>query len=121
MMKKGAIKKVTRWYVEPINADTNENAMMDLVQSHGATDDKIHYGKMDNKGKDHDVVEVDRPFVTRMEHNASKFKHLFRIFTQTDGEGAMKLWPFGNKKKLSRTKEVRRVADEIAKILKRSK
>lgn len=86
-------KRVTRWYVEPRYADTNESAMRDLAMWCGATDDKIHYRKMDNKGKEHDVVEVDHPFVAKMERNAVKFSQVFRVFTQTEGESAMNLWP----------------------------
>lgn len=85
--------RVTRWYVEPRNADTNESAMRDLAMWCGATDDKIHYRKKDNQGKEHDVVEVDHPFVAKMERNAVKFNQVFRIFTQTEGERAMNLWP----------------------------
>lgn len=109
-------KRATRWFVEPRNADTNENAMMDLVRSGNATEDKIHYGKKDKQGQKHDVLEVDHPFVAKMERNAVKFNQLFRIFTQTEGESAMTLWRFGRQGKLSRTKEVRRVKLEIAKL-----
>jgi hypothetical protein len=106
-------EKVTRWFVEPRNAVTNENAMMALVGLCNATEDKIYRGKVDNKGMMHDVVEVDRPFVALMERNIANHKHLFRVFTQTDGESAMKLWPFSDRKKLHRTKEARRIAQVL--------
>ncbi|MFZ2303499.1 MAG: hypothetical protein WAV98_01755 [Minisyncoccia bacterium] len=108
--------RVTRWYVEPRNADTNENAMVDLMRSSGATEDKLHYGKKDNQGKPHDVVEVDHPFVVKMERNVRKFNQLFRVYTQTEGESRMNLWRFGGQGKLSRTKEVKRMKKEIAKL-----
>ena len=110
--------RVTRWYVEPRNADTNESAMADLMRSSGATEDKLHSGKLDNHGYKHDVVEVDHPFVAKMERNARKFNQLFRVFTQMEGESRMNLWRFGGQGKLSRTKEVRRVKREIAKLSK---
>lgn len=112
-MKKG---RVTRWYVEPRNADTNENAMMDLVRSCNATEDKLHYGKKDNQGKPHDVVEVDHTFVAKMERNAKKFNQLFSVYTQTEGERVMRLWRFGMQGKLSRTKEVKRIKKELAEL-----
>lgn len=108
-------ERVTRWFVEPRNADTNENAMMDLVRSCNASEDKLHYGKRDNQGKPHDVVEVDHLFVAKMERNTVKFNQLFRVFKQTDGERAMNLWHFGGQGKLSRTKEVKRIKKEITK------
>lgn len=111
-------KRVTRWFVEPRNADTNENAMMDLVRSCDATEDKIHYGKKDNQGLQHDVVEVGHPFVAKMERNTVKFNQLFCVFTQAEGGSAMNLWRFGGQGKLSRTREVRRVKREIAKLSK---
>lgn len=111
-----AKQRVTRWYVEPRNADTNESAMRDLAMWCGATDDKIHYRKKDNQGKEHDVVEVDHPFVAKMERNALKFSQVFRVFTQTEGESAINLWRFGGQKKLYRAKEVKRVKKEIAKL-----
>ncbi len=107
------VERVTRWFVEPRNATTNENAMMSLVGLCKATEDKIYHGKVDNKGVAHDVVEVDHPFVALMERNILNFKHLFRVFTQTEGESAMKLWPFSDKRKLHRTKEVRRVVGQL--------
>ena len=113
-------KRVTRWFVEPRNADTNENAMADLAKVCGATDDKIYYRKMDNHGKEHDVVEVDHPFVAKMERNAVKFSQLIRVFTQTEGESAMRLWRFGGQKKLARTNEVKRVKQAIAKLSKKT-
>lgn len=113
-------KRVTMWFVEPCNADTNENAMMDLVRSCNATDDKIHHRKKDNHGKEHDVVEVDHPFVSRMERNTVKFNQLFRVYTQTEGESRMNLWRFGGQKKLARTKEVKRVKEKIAKLQKQT-
>ena len=60
-------ERVTRWFVEPRDARTNENAMMDLAAETGATDDKVYRAKLDNEGEGHDVVEVDRSFVVRME------------------------------------------------------
>lgn len=109
-------KRITRWYVEPRNADTNENAMMDLVRSCNATEDKLHSGKKDDQGKSHDVVEVDYPFVAKMERNAKKFNQLFRIYTQTEGESMMRLWRFGMQGKLSRTKEVKRIEKELTEL-----
>lgn len=111
-------ERVTRWFVEPRNADTNDNAMADLARVCGATDDKIYYKKKDNQGNPHDVVEVDHPFVAKMERNAVKFNHLYLVFKQTDGENAMNPWRFGGQGKLSRTKEVKRVKKEIAKLSK---
>src|SRR3989339_1080700 len=111
--------RVTRWFVEPRDAQTNENAMMDLAAEAGATDDKIYRAKLDNEGEEHDVVEVDRSFVTRMENSAVKFQHHFRVFTQREGESKMRLWPFGDCKKLSQTAEVRRSQEELTRMLKR--
>jgi len=105
--------RVTRWFVEPMDAGTNESAMMDLVRSCGATEDMIYYRKPDNEGVLHDVVEVNHPFVARMECNAVKFQHRFRVFTQA-GNGVMRLWPFGNQRKLSNTAEAVRIAKELA-------
>lgn len=68
-----ARERTTTWFVEPKDGKTNESAMMDLVHSCGATDDKIYRDKLDNEGKPHDVVEVPYSFVTRMECNAAKF------------------------------------------------
>lgn len=113
-------KKLTRWYLEPRDAATNENAIMDLVRSCDASEDRICYGKMDNKGVEHNVVEVNRSFISLMESSTSKFNLLFRVFTQTEGEKAMKLWQFGAKKKISRTKEVVRVARRLANFVQRS-
>ena len=106
---------VTRWFIEPRDASTNENAIMDLVHLCNATDDKIYYGKRDKEGDEHNVVEVSRSFVARMECDAAKFKHRFRVFTQRNGESGMRLWPFGRQKKLSRTAEVKRIKNELAK------
>ncbi len=111
--------RVTTWFVEPKDAKTNENAMMDLAQTCGATDDKIYRGKLDNEGVPHDVVEVPRPFIVRMECNAAKFEHKFRIFTHVEGESAMRVWPFGNHKNLARTSEVRRSERELNELIKR--
>lgn len=104
--------RVTRWFVEPLDAATNENAMADLMRSSGATEDKIYHRVKDNEGKEHDVVEVNYPFVLRMETNATKFEHRLRIFTQV-GVSRMRHWPFGNQKKIHRTAEVKRVAKAI--------
>jgi hypothetical protein len=112
-------ERVTTWFVEPMDAKTNESAMMDLVQSCGATDDKIYRDKLDNEGVPHDVVEVPYRFIVRMECNAAKFEHKFRIFTHVEGESAMRLWPFGNHKKLCRSAEVKRVTKKIAELPKR--
>ena len=106
--------KATRWFVEPRDAKTNENAMMDLVQSCGATDEKIYRCKKDNEGEEHDVVEVNHAFVARMECSATRFQHSFRVYTQVGG-GPMRLWPFGNQTKLGRTTEVKRVKKELTK------
>ena len=111
--------RVTTWFVEPLNAATNQNAMMDLVNQCGATEDKIYHGKLDNEGVPHDVVEVPYRFITRMECNAAKFEHKFRIFTHVEGESAMRLWPFGNHKKVGRTAEVRRSEQQLTNLLKR--
>lgn len=113
-------KRVTRWFVEPRNADTNESAMMDLVRTCNATEDKIHYRKKDNHGKEHDVVEVEHPFVSRMERNAAKFNQLFRVYKQTEGESRMNLWRLGGQKKLARTKEVKRIKQKIEKLQKKT-
>ena len=110
--------RTTRWYVEPRDADTNESAMADLMLSSGATEDKLHYGKKDNQGKPHDVVEVGHPFVAKMERNAVKFNQLYRVFKQTEGESRMNLWRFGGQSKLSRTKEIKRVKKEHSKLSK---
>lgn len=112
-------ERVTTWFVEPRDAKTNESAMMDLVQSCGATDDKIYRDKLDNEGVLHDVVEVPYRFIVRMECNAAKFEHKFRIFTHVEGESAMRSWPFGNHKKVSRTAEVRRSEQQLTDLLKR--
>lgn len=93
--------RVTKWYIEPRNADTNESAMRDLAMWCGATDDKIHYRKKDNQGKEHDVVEVGHPFVAKMERNAMKFSQVFSVFTQTDAESVMNLWRFGGQKEIN--------------------
>ena len=111
-------ERVTTWFVEPLDGDTNENAMMDLVQSCGATEDMIYRGKLDNEGEEHDVVEVKRPFITRMECNAIKFEHKFRVYTQAGG-GKMRFWPFGNQRKLGSSAEVKRVTKKIAELPKR--
>lgn len=113
-------ERVTTWFVEPLNATTNQNMMMDLVNQCGATEDKINRGKLDNEDVPHDVVEVPYPFIVRMECNAAKFEHKFRIFTHVEGESAMRMWPFGNHKKLRRTAEVKRVAKKIATLPKNS-
>lgn len=113
-MAKEKAEKVTRWFVEPRNSATNENAMMALVGLCNATEDKIYRGKVDNRGMMHDVVEVNHPFVALMERNIANPEHLFRVFTQAEGESAMRLWLFGDKKKLRRTKEVRRFAQVLA-------
>lgn len=113
-------KKLTRWYLEPRDAATNENAIMDLVRSCNASEDRIHYGKMDNKGAEHNVVEVNHSFISRMESSTSKFNMLFRVFTQKEGEKSMRLWLFGTKKKISRAKEVVRVARKLASFVHRS-
>lgn len=107
--------RVTRWFVEPLDAATNENTMADLMRSSGATEDKIYYRVKDNEGSEHDVVEVNYPFVLRMETNAQKFEHRFRVFTQV-GASRMRHWPFGNQKKIHRTAEVKRVAKAIANL-----
>ncbi len=49
-------KRVTKWFVEPRDANTNENAMADLMRSSSATEDRLHSGKLDNQGEKHDVV-----------------------------------------------------------------
>lgn len=92
--------------------------MADLAALCGATDDMIYRGKKDQEGEEHDVVEVNRPFVTRMECNATKFEHSFRVYTQAGG-AAMRLWPFGNQRKLIRTAEVRRSEQELNELIKR--
>lgn len=89
--------------------------MADLSQYCGATSDKIHLQKKDNKGKLHNVVEVQYFFVSHLEKNATMFSQFFRVYTQKEGESSMKPWPFGGQKKLSRTKEVKRVKNELAK------
>lgn len=111
--------RITTWFVEPLNATTNQNAMMDLVNRCGATEDKIYHGRLDNENVPHDVVEVPRPFIVRMECNATKFEHKFRIFTHVEGESAMRMWPFGNHKNLSRTAEVRRSEQQLIDLIKR--
>jgi hypothetical protein len=110
-------KKVTTWYIEPMNASTNETAMANLAEYCDATPDKIHKNKKDVQGKPHDVIEVDHRFIATMERDTAKFSHYFRVFTQKEGEAAMKLWIFGEQKKLHRTKEVKR----IKKILQKRK
>lgn len=111
-------EKVTRWFVEPLDGQTNQNAIFDLVRLCNATEENIYSGKKDQEGEEHDVVEVNRPFVTRMECNAAKFEHRFRVYTQV-GSAAMRLWPFGNQRKLARTAEVRRTAEELNERIKR--
>lgn len=103
----------TRWFVEPLDASTNESAMADLARVVGATDDNVHYERSDKEGRHHDVVEVPYTFVVRMENNAQKFDHKFRVFKQQDGERAMSLWPFGRQKKLARTAKVKRIAQAL--------
>ena len=110
-----AEKRLTRWFVEPRDAATNESAMMDLARVCGATDENIHYGKLDNKGIPHDVVEVDHAFVARMERNKTKFNQQYRVFNEREGESAMRLWRFGDKKNLSNTKEMKRMRSKLAK------
>lgn len=109
-------ERLTRWFLEPRDAHTNETAVMDLVNGCGATEDRIHYGKKDNKGVAHNVVEVNHMFISRIEKNAEKFKLLFRVFTQAEGENFMKLWPFGCQKKLCQTAEVKRLKQKLATI-----
>lgn len=114
-------KRVTTWFVEPLNGKTNESAMAELAAELGATDDKIYRRKKDNMGKRHNVVEVEYSFITLMENNAAKFQHRFCAFKQTEGESEMSRWFFGNQSNLSRTAEVKRVAGEIIKRKKPTK
>jgi len=113
-------KKVTMWFIEPLNAATNENATRHLAGLCKATDDKIYRDKVDDKGKKHDVVEVEYSFITLMERSVLNFHHRFRVFKQTEGESRMSLWIFGKQSNLSRTKEVRRAKKKIKKLSKRS-
>lgn len=113
-------ERVTRWFVEPLDGQTNQNAIFDLVRLCNATEENIYSGKKDQEGEEHDVVEVNHHFVTRMECNAAKFEHKFRVYTQVGG-AAMRLWPFGKQKKLARSAEVRRMADDLnARVIRRS-
>lgn len=107
----------TKWFIEPRNASTNETAIMDLVQGCGASEDSIHRGKKDNKGAPHDVIEVDHLFITRLKANVEKFKLIFRIYTQAEGDRAMRIWTFEDKKSTRRTKKValaRRALEDLA-------
>lgn len=111
-------ERPTTWYLEPLDAATNKNALMDLADYCGATAEKIHRQKLDNKGKKHDVVDVEHSFITRMERSIPEFNHRFKTYTQEEGESRMNLWRFGGQGKLSRTKEVKRVKKEIEKLSK---
>jgi len=113
-------RKVTRWFVEPLDATTNENATRYLAELCNATDDKIYRGKMDNNGKKHDVIEVEYSFITLMKRSILNFHYRFRVFNQKEGERAMRLWIFDNQSDLSRTKKVRRVKKNIKKLSRHS-
>lgn len=107
----------TKWFVEPRNASTNETAIMDLVHECGASEDNIHRGKKDSSGAPHDVIEVDHAFITRLKANAEKFRLVFSIYAQAEGDRAMRRWTFEDKKCVRRTKKValvRRALEDLA-------
>lgn len=109
----------TRWFLEPRDAGTNENAMADLARLCNATEDMMHYGKLDNEGKPHDVVEVDHAFVAKMERSTRSFHFNFRVFTQKEGAQTMEEWKFGNKSKLRRTKAFKEMEAKVAELRRR--
>ena len=104
---------LVRWFVEPLGAEMNEGIMAELAYTCGATPENIHRDKLDDKGVPHNVVEIDYFFVTNIERNRSA-RDLYRIYVQQPGRSAMRKWAFGGQSNLSRTKEVKRVAQQIA-------
>ncbi|MCK9344495.1 MAG: hypothetical protein M0P64_00020 [Candidatus Pacebacteria bacterium] len=106
-------ERKTRWFVEPKNAATNDGVMQELLRVCGATEDNIFYNKKDVEGEEHQVIEVPRAFITRMENGQHTLQQKFHVFVQREGSHRMKRWLFGKNEKLSRNKKVKQVAKQL--------
>ena len=103
---------LVRWFLEPRTPDVNEAIMAELASTCGATAENIHREKIDDKGAPHNVVEIEYIFVTNIERNRN-MRDLYRVYVQQEGRSTMRLWAFGGQSNLSRTREVRKVAQKI--------
>lgn len=102
-----------RLFLEPLDSKTNVKAFDDLLVQAQTTKEYIWYDCEDNEGVCHDVLEVTRPFIRRMENSVPEFHHKYAIFVLEAGREKMRRWVFSNTKKLAQTKEVRRVAGSL--------
>ncbi len=87
-------KKIS-WFVEPLDADTNEIIAKPLV----ARGDLVeHVDLLDDQGEQHSVFEVPAySFITQLYKDKHKFKLDFRVFYRQSKYGSLKIWLFGEK------------------------
>lgn len=94
-MEKKIKKKQTNWFVEPLDANTNEVICRTLIASHDLIE---HISMLDENEESHSVIEVPNyAFINKLYKSKAKFKLDFNVYSKQGKYGKIKLWRFGEK------------------------
>jgi len=99
---------VYQWYLEPLDGFTNDVIARSLIEKIGDCDADRSVEVVDEDGARHSVWEVDYPFVAKMQQSKRSFGQplRFNVFNKR-GQGPLRPWRFGQKKKNQAPKALR--------------
>lgn len=102
-----------RWFIKPLNDTVNEQVAA-LLASEGLSPAETERRELYvNDTLIHDTYEVPRHIINTIERSKIH-RGSIRVYVQ-EGVGKVKVWPFYNRSRLSRTKAVREAAKQLKK------
>lgn len=90
-------KKVeTQWFVEPLDANTNEVIVRFLINQCEVYE---NYSLRDNKGVARTVLQLEKySYVSRLYNDKFKFSLKFKIYTRQGSHSSLRPWLFDESK-----------------------
>ncbi len=86
----------TYWYVEPIDAHTNEVIAKRLLAVNQFNE---NFALIDSEGREISVFQIEKyAFVQELYDNRSKFSLRFKVYSKKGRNGQLRLWELGEKK-----------------------
>ncbi len=86
----------TYWYLEPIDAHTNE-VIAKRLSAVNQVDE--NFALTDSEGREISAFHIEKyAFIQEMYDNRQKFALRFKVYSRQGKNGQLKIWEFGDKK-----------------------
>lgn len=86
----------TYWYLEPIDAHTNE-VIAKRLSAVNQVDE--NFALTDSEGREISAFQIEKySFIQEMYDNRQKFALRFKVYSRQGKNGQLKIWEFGDKK-----------------------